>query len=68
MSRLTCQLPFESQGYECRPGHTLRWLCGISQEPNGQPCTDTETSRTPCTSLPDSYAAKNRKDTENEST
>ena len=65
MSRLTRQLPFESPGYECRPGHTLRWLCGISPEPNGP---HVKTAHTLCASLPNSYVAKKRKDTENKNT
>lgn len=32
MSRLLRPAPFEPQPCECKPGHTLRWLCGITEE------------------------------------
>jgi hypothetical protein len=37
MSRLLRLAPFESPACECRPGHTLRWLCGVTDECPGLP-------------------------------
>lgn len=32
MSRLLRPTPFDLQACECRPGYTLRWLCGVTEE------------------------------------
>ena len=32
MSRLMRPMPFDPQAYECRPGYTLSWLCGVVEE------------------------------------
>ena len=32
MSRLVRPLPFDPPACECRPGYTLCWLCGVTEE------------------------------------